>query len=308
MFWPRKFDTTLLLLHQKLKNYTIKFRDLYCDFIEKGKNTQFFFNLKKFGSFKKFLRQQFYHQTFETSSIPSSLAPDLTLLTETNCQTWTPSLFCHSDQLHLQKPPFSSRTIEEVSLFPSNVIQWFLSLPGYFSLLHHQSFPLNEIISISMNTYQHFCILKSMHAWSHFSHVWLFAPLWTVVCQTPLSVGFSRQEYWSGLPCRLLGDLPNPGIKLTCLKSPALTGGFFTTSTTWEVPLKCILDLNSPYSYHPISSFYERNTWKSLHLLTQFSLELILIRWLRFPSSPFFQNFPARGQQWPPHCQSRSWF
>ena len=134
------------------------------------------------------------------------------------------------------------------------------------------------------------------------------APLWTVACQTPLSMGFSRQEYWSGLPCRLLGDLPNPGIKLTCLKSPALTGGFFTTSATWEVPLKCILDFNSPYSYHPISSFYERNTWKSLHLLTQFSLKLILIRRLRFPSSPFFQNFPARGQQWPPHYQSRGWF
>ena len=111
-------------------------------------------------------------------------------------------------------------------------------------------------------------------------------------------MGFSRQEYWSGLPCHLPGDLPNPGIKPTGLKSPALTGGFFTTSATWEVPLKCILDPNSPYRYHPISSFYERNTWKSLHLLTQFSLKLILIRRLRFSSSPFFQNFPGWGQQW----------
>ena len=43
---------------------------------------------------------------------------------------------------------------------------------------------------------------------SHFSHVQLFATLWTVAHQAPLSMGFSRQEYWSGLPFRLPGDLP----------------------------------------------------------------------------------------------------
>ena len=62
--------------------------------------------------------------------------------------------------------------------------------------------------------------------WSHFSHVQLFATLWTVACQAPLSMGFSRQEYWGGLPCPPLGDLPNPGIKLTSLMSLALAGGF----------------------------------------------------------------------------------
>ena len=45
--------------------------------------------------------------------------------------------------------------------------------------------------------------------------------------QAPLSMGFSRQEYWSGLPCPLPGDLPDPGIKLTSLMSPALAGEFF---------------------------------------------------------------------------------
>ena len=46
------------------------------------------------------------------------------------------------------------------------------------------------------------------------SHVWLCdcSPPWTVACQAPLSMGFSRQEYWSGLPCPSLGDLPNPGL------------------------------------------------------------------------------------------------
>ena len=52
--------------------------------------------------------------------------------------------------------------------------------------------------------------------------------------QAPLSMGFSRQEYWRGLPCPSPGDLPNPEVESVSLKSPALVGGFFTTSTTWE--------------------------------------------------------------------------
>ena len=57
---------------------------------------------------------------------------------------------------------------------------------------------------------------------SCFSCVQLFATLWTIVCQAPLSVGFSRQEYWSGLPLPSLGDLPDPGIEPVSLMSPAL--------------------------------------------------------------------------------------
>ena len=70
---------------------------------------------------------------------------------------------------------------------------------------------------------------------SCFSRVWLFATLWTVAHQAPLSMGFSRQEYWSGLPCPPPGHLPNPGIEPTSLLSPALAGGFCITGTTWEV-------------------------------------------------------------------------
>ena len=66
------------------------------------------------------------------------------------------------------------------------------------------------------------------------SCVKLFASPRTIAHQAPLSMGFSRQEYWSGLPCPPPGDLPNPGIQTTSLVSPALAGGFFTTSTTWE--------------------------------------------------------------------------
>ena len=59
--------------------------------------------------------------------------------------------------------------------------------------------------------------------------VQLFATPWTVARQAPLSMGFSRQEYWSGLPCPP-GDLPDPGIEPASPASPALAGGFFTTS------------------------------------------------------------------------------
>ena len=56
----------------------------------------------------------------------------------------------------------------------------------------------------------------------------------TVACQIPLSVGFSRQEYWSELPCPPPRDPPDLGIEPSSLMSPALAGGFFTTSATWE--------------------------------------------------------------------------
>ena len=61
------------------------------------------------------------------------------------------------------------------------------------------------------------------------SRVQLFVVSWRVARQAPLSMEFSRQKYWSGLPFPLPGDLPNPGIKLASLASPALVDWFFTT-------------------------------------------------------------------------------
>ena len=74
----------------------------------------------------------------------------------------------------------------------------------------------------------HACLL------SHFSRVQLFAMLWTVAHQASLSIGFSRQGYWNGLPFPPPEDLPNPGIEPVSLMSPALVSVFFTTSATWE--------------------------------------------------------------------------
>ena len=76
---------------------------------------------------------------------------------------------------------------------------------------------------------------------SPFSCVQVFVSLWTVAYQAPLPMGFSRQEYWSGLPCPPPGDHPNPGLELTSLKSYALAGRFFTTNTTWEACKSTIL-------------------------------------------------------------------
>ena len=67
----------------------------------------------------------------------------------------------------------------------------------------------------------------------------LVTPL-TVARQAPLSIEFPRQEYWSGLPCPLPGDVPDPGIEPMSLMSPALAGGFYTTSTTWEAQVHAI--------------------------------------------------------------------
>ena len=70
-----------------------------------------------------------------------------------------------------------------------------------------------------------------------------------VTHQASLSMEFSRQKYWSGLLCPPLGDIPDPGIKLESLTSPALTDKFFTTSTTWKTQASSI---GSPF-HNPLN-------------------------------------------------------
>ena len=69
---------------------------------------------------------------------------------------------------------------------------------------------------------------------SRFICVWFSATPWTVAHQACLSMGFSTWDYWSGLPCPPPGDLPDLGVEPESLTSPALAGGFLTTSATWE--------------------------------------------------------------------------
>ena len=78
----------------------------------------------------------------------------------------------------------------------------------------------------------------------HFSCVWRFVTHWIGVHQAPLSVGFSRQEYWSEVPFPPPGDLPTPGTEpksLTFPMSSALASRFFTTSITWEARMEVSL-------------------------------------------------------------------
>ena len=126
-----------------------------------------------------------------------------------------------------------------IQLFYFFVIQsWHVSMTLSISSRLSKSLAYNFsqysliLLSIFVALVVHACLL------SHFSHGLLFVTLWaTVASQASLSMGFSRQKYWSELPYPPLGNLLNPGIEPMSLMSPALAGRFFTTSTSWEAQL-----------------------------------------------------------------------
>ena len=86
------------------------------------------------------------------------------------------------------------------------------------------------------------------------SRVWLFATPWTVVHQAPLSMGFPRKEYWSGLPFPPPGHLPDPGIKPTSPVSPAVAGGIFTTEQPGNVTAESAPNWSYPVSNKILNS------------------------------------------------------
>ena len=106
---------------------------------------------------------------------------------------------------------------------------------------------------------------------SHFSHVWLFVtprPPWTVARQAPLSMGFSRQEYWSGMPCPPSGDLPNPGIKPYSPVAPAVQVDSLPLSHQGST-------LESPYKWPQME--------EAVHLLSQWASMRFLSVLISFP-------------------------
>ena len=123
-----------------------------------------------------------------------------------------------------------------------------LSLALTLSWLHHlelllqpsvstapfQFLPLYKFFLLNRIPLPFFCLLLLLL--SRFSHVQLCAIIWIIAPQLPLSMGFSRREYWSGLPCPPPGYLPNPGTEPMFFTSLPLVGSLFTTSTTWEAP------------------------------------------------------------------------
>ena len=93
---------------------------------------------------------------------------------------------------------------------------------------------------------------------SCFSHVRLFATLWTVDHQAPLSMGFSRQEYWNGLPCPPPGDLSHPGSNLHLLCLLHWQEGSFITTATWIQSLLCDKHINSTTTnMYPLLKVYQ---------------------------------------------------
>ena len=127
---------------------------------------------------------------------------------------------------HISSPPYSFSLSSKTLLFLSYLLQRVPCLG---------TFPCFSRVISSARDPQHACVL------SLFSCVWLFATPWTAAHQTPLSIGFSRQEYQTGLPCPSPGDPPNLGIKPASLKSLVLVDGFLITSATWEtwIPEPC---------------------------------------------------------------------
>ena len=94
-------------------------------------------------------------------------------------------------------------------------------------------------------------LLCALDMLSHFSCVRLRVTPWTIAHQALLSMGFSRQEYWSGLPFPSLGERPNPRIEPACLTFPALAGRFFTTpAAKLHVPLGRPLYISVPRFAH----------------------------------------------------------
>ena len=113
----------------------------------------------------------------------------------------------------------------------TKVNAWLFSFIG-FSLSKVSNYFMNSIFTWRWNiswVHSDTSVLKVKVKMKSLSRVRLFATPWTVAYQASLSMGFSRQEYWSGLPFPSPGDLPNPGTEPLSPKSPALASRLFTT-------------------------------------------------------------------------------
>ena len=102
---------------------------------------------------------------------------------------------------------------------------------------------------------------------SRFSHVRLFVTLWTVARQAFLSIGFSRQEYWSGLPCPP-PDLPNPGIKPVSLTPPAIGRQVLYHEHHLGSPMKHVVSIFNRGKTNPTQTFaaWIKQTLQPLYL------------------------------------------
>ena len=144
------------------------------------------------------------------------------------------------------------------------------SVPQFLHLLNGDS----EIVS-------HSIIIKRVCAHAQLPCcIQLLAILCMVALQAPLSMGFSRQEYWSGLPFPFPGNLPNPGIEPAFLMSPALACEFFVTSATWEAAIYFSKSLPQSYKEHLVGY---GNLLQGLFLTQGSNLHLLHCRQILYP-------------------------
>ena len=165
------------------------------------------------------------------------------------------------------------------STITCNLDLWFRFLWSYFSVWNGSrewSLELKADISslkrpctvwswILFFFFMSVCARVCVCACAVFSHVWLFATPWTVAHQVLLSMKFSRQEYWSGLPFPPPGDLPNSGIKPVSPISPALAGRLFTSEPPGKPFISCITN-KTQISFRAKLAF--DNFYKNCFLLT----------------------------------------
>ena len=122
-----------------------------------------------------------------------------------------------------------------------------------------------------------------------------FWPPWTLTHQAPLSMGFSRQEYWSGLPFPSFGDLRHPQIGPKSVTSPELAGGFFTASATWEalhpchVGLTCeiLRSVNINFMYYALYLYYIRVCVLTKYIFNFYNRTLTENSCTKWPLAPF---------------------
>ena len=120
---------------------------------------------------------------------------------------------------------------------------------------------------------------------------------WTVARQAPLTMGFSRQEYWTQLPFPPPGDLPHPGVKPMSLLSSAWAGVFFTTSATWEAA--DFPESSSFFCFKCVTRTHELHH-SSLHFFTCYKCSelvwtscLCLVLWVSSAVLPFHMSHPV---------------
>ena len=120
--------------------------------------------------------------------------------------------------------------------------------------------------------------------WNVLSHVWLFATLWTIDCQATLTMGFFRQEHWSGLPFLTPGDLLNPGIETTSLVSPAL-----------QVDSLPLCHLGSPWLFLNPTKYFPLLR-HLLFLRSSLTVQVIFLLLLSFRYCVLFSRPISKGQ------------